>query len=68
VVLRGEPVMREAEQRHRPYLFKLRPTKGGKRAIERAMGEQWQDAGAGWRGNDASASRFSGLAWGRLLL
>jgi hypothetical protein len=42
----NEPVMREAEQRRQPYLFKLRLTKGVKRAIERAMGEQeWQDAG-----------------------
>jgi hypothetical protein len=49
----NEPVMREAEQRHQPYLFKLRLTKGVKRAIERAMGEQdWQDAGAGWQGKD----------------
>jgi hypothetical protein len=41
----NEPVMREAEQRRQPYLFKLRLTKGVKRAIERAMGEQdWQHA------------------------
>jgi hypothetical protein len=51
----NEPVMREAEQRGRPYLFKLRLTKGVKRAIERAMGEQdWQDAGAGWHGKDST--------------
>jgi Transposase DDE domain group 1 len=49
----NEPVMREAEQRHQPYLFKLRLTKGVKRAIERAMGEQdWHNAGAGWQGKD----------------
>lgn len=49
----NEPVMREAEQRRQPYLFKLRLTKGVKRAIERAMGEaDWQDAGAGWQGKD----------------
>ncbi|HJZ15458.1 MAG TPA: transposase [Stellaceae bacterium] len=49
----NEPVMREAEQRRQPYLFKLRLTKGVKRAIERAMGEQeWRDAGAGWQGKD----------------
>ena len=35
----NEPVMHEAEQRHQPYLFKLRLTKGVKRAIERAMDE-----------------------------
>jgi hypothetical protein len=28
----NEPVMREAERRHQPYLFKLRLTKGVKRA------------------------------------
>jgi hypothetical protein len=59
----NEPVMREAEQRHQPYLFKLRLTKGVKRAIERAMGEQdWQDAGAGWQGKD-SQLRLQG--WSR---
>jgi hypothetical protein len=59
----NEPVMREAEQRGQPYLFKLRLTKGVKRAIERAMGEQdWQDAGAGWYGRDG-ALRL--LGWSR---
>src|SRR5258705_10420685 len=49
----NEPVMREAEQRGQPYLFKLRLTKGVKRAIERAMGEQdWQNAGSRWQGKD----------------
>jgi hypothetical protein len=49
----NEPVMRQAEQRRQPYLFKLRLTKGVKRAIARAMGEQdWQDAGARWQGKD----------------
>src|ERR1700730_646220 len=47
----NEPVMRQAEQRGQPYLFKVRLTKGVKRALERAMGgEGWQDAGAGWSG------------------
>jgi Transposase DDE domain group 1 len=51
----NEPVMQEAEQRSQPYLFKLRLTKGVKRAIERAMGEQdWQDAGAGWQGKEGT--------------
>jgi len=55
--------MREAEQRQQPYLFKLRLTKGVKRAIERAMGEgDWQDAGAGWHGKD-SKLRLEG--WSR---
>ena len=49
----NEPVMRQAEQRGLPYLFKLRLTKGVRRALERAMGEQgWQDAGAAWQGKD----------------
>ena len=48
-----EPVMREAERRCQPYLFKLRLTKNVKRAVERAMTEQgWQDAGARWQGKD----------------
>jgi hypothetical protein len=52
----NEPVMREAEQRHQPYLFKLRLTKGVKRAIERAMDEQdWHNAGASWQGKDGEA-------------
>jgi hypothetical protein len=50
----NEPVMREAEQRGQPYLFKLRLTKNVKRAIERAMGEQdWQNAGGRWQGKDS---------------
>jgi hypothetical protein len=50
---RNELVMREAEQRRQPYLFRLRLTTGVKRAIERAVGEQdWRDAGAGWQGKD----------------
>lgn len=49
----NEPIMREAEQRGQPYLFKLRLTRGVKRAIERAMREQdWHDAGAGWQGKE----------------
>jgi hypothetical protein len=36
----NEPVMREAERRRQPYLFKLRLTRNVKRAVERAMGEQ----------------------------
>lgn len=59
----NEPVMRQAEQRGQPYLFKLRLTKGVKRAIERAMGEQdWQDAGAGWYGRDGTLRL---LGWSR---
>jgi hypothetical protein len=59
----NEPVMREAEQRGQPYLFKLRLTKGVKRAIARAMGEAvWQDAGSGWQGKDGTLRL---LGWGR---
>lgn len=56
-VLRGdcgfgnEPVMREAEQRGLPYLFKLRLTKNVKKAIDRAMtAADWTNAGHGWQG------------------
>ena len=59
----NEPVMREAERRRQPYLFKLRLTKGVKRAVERAMREQdWQDAGARWQGKDG---RLRLLGWSR---
>jgi hypothetical protein len=55
----NEPVMHEAEQRHQPYLFKLRLTKGVKRAIERAMGEQdWQNAGGRWQGKDGQLRKL----------
>jgi Transposase DDE domain len=58
----NEPVIREAEQRHQPYLFKLRLTKGVKRAIERAMHLQdWQDAGAGWQGKDGELAVIARL-------
>ena len=47
----SEPVMREAERRGQPYLFKLRLRPGVKRVLERAMRESdWQNAGAGWQG------------------
>ena len=47
----SEAVMREAEGRGQPYLFKLRLRQGVKRVLERAMRESdWQDAGAGWQG------------------
>jgi DDE family transposase len=47
----NEGVMREAESRGQPYLFKLRLRPGVKRVLERAMRESdWQYAGAGWQG------------------
>ena len=53
--------MREAERRHQPYLFKLRVTKGVKRAVERAMGEQdWQNAGARWQARMAACALRAG--------
>jgi len=46
-----EDVMREAEQRRLPYLFRLRLTANVTRAIERAMAAgRWQAAGRGWEG------------------
>jgi hypothetical protein len=41
----NEPVMREAERRHQPYLFKLRLTKG-----DRGVGCKRMGSGAGRRG------------------
>jgi hypothetical protein len=46
-----EPVIREAEQRHFPYLFRLRLTANVTRAIERAKAANgWHPAGRGWEG------------------
>jgi hypothetical protein len=46
----NEAVMREAERRGQPYLFKLRLRRAVKRVLERAMRESdWQNAGAGWQ-------------------
>jgi hypothetical protein len=57
VLLRGdnawgvEGVMREAEQRRQPYLFRLRLTANVTRALDRAMAAgQWHAAGRGWEG------------------
>lgn len=46
----NEAVMREAEQRGLPYLFRIRLTANVKRAIERATNGPWSDAGHGWQG------------------
>ena len=47
----NEPVMREAERRGLPYLFKLRRMANVKRALERAMlRDGWEAAGHGWEG------------------
>lgn len=59
----NEPIMREAESRGVPYLFKLRQTANVKRAIIRVMGQSgWHDAGQGWQGKDDQL-RLAG--WGR---
>ncbi len=50
----SEGVMREAEQRTIPYLFKLRQTKNVKSLITRMHARGgWQDAGQGWHGREA---------------
>ena len=59
----NEPIMREAESRGLPYLFKLRQTANVKRAITRIMGQSgWGDAGQGWQGKETEL-RLTG--WGR---
>jgi len=50
-----EGVMREAEDRQRAYLFKLRLTRRPKDLIRRLEQQgQWQDAGQGWQGREAT--------------
>jgi hypothetical protein len=59
----NEPVMREAEQRGQPYLFRLKLSANVQRTIERVMRENdWQDAGQGWQGKD---SKLRLLGWSR---
>ncbi|MGA9210818.1 MAG: transposase [Terriglobales bacterium] len=59
----NEPIMREAETRGLPYLFKLRQTANVKRTITRVMGQSgWSDAGQGWQGKEEQL-RLTG--WGR---
>lgn len=60
-ILRGdsgfatESILREAEQRDLPYLFKLRQTANVKRLIKRAFSRtDWSDAGQGWQGRSDS--------------
>jgi hypothetical protein len=46
----NEAVMREAESRDQPYLFKLRLRRGAKQVLERATRKtNWQNAGTGWQ-------------------
>jgi hypothetical protein len=47
----AEGVMREAEQRGLPYLFKLRLTANVKKLIKKTFSkDDWTDAGQGWQG------------------
>jgi Transposase DDE domain group 1 len=49
----NEGIMREAERRALPYLFKLRLTANVKRAIERLSGQSdWVDSGQGWQAKE----------------
>ena len=46
-----ERMMREAEQRQLPYLFKLRQSPNVKKHIAQVLSQQgWQAAGGGWQG------------------
>ena len=70
-ILRGdsgfatEGIMREAEQRTLPYLFKLRQTANVKRLIKRAFSRtDWRDAGQGWEGRSDSI-QLEGWSRGR---
>lgn len=59
----NEAIMREAEQRDLPYLFKLRLTSNVKRMIARlSPREEWVDAGQGWRAKESEV-RLEG--WSR---
>ena len=58
----NEGVMREAEARGLPYLFKLRLTKNVRRMIEKLSGREWVDAGQGFWAKE-SAVRLEG--WSR---
>ena len=59
----NEGIMRGAEQRGLPYLFRLRMTANVKRALARAMAtDGWQPAGHGWEGQSI-ALRLEG--WSR---
>lgn len=49
-----EAVMRQAEQRKAPYLFKLRQSRGVKKLLERLFDRRdWVPAGQGWEGAKA---------------
>jgi hypothetical protein len=58
----NEGVMREAEARRLPYLFKLRLTKNVRRMIEKLSAHEWVNAGQGFWAKE-SAVRLEG--WSR---
>ena len=58
----NEGVMREAEARELPYLFKLHLTKNVRRMIEKLSGREWVNAGQGF-GAKESKVRLEG--WSR---
>src|SRR5208283_1853066 len=59
----NEKIMREAEARQLPYLFKLRLTKNVKRMIEKlASSREWVDAGQGFEAKESEV-RLAG--WSR---
>ncbi len=59
----NEQIMRGAEQRGLPYLFKLRLTPNVKRAIERlARQGDWVDSGQGWRAKETTVLLYG---WSR---
>jgi len=58
----NEGVMREAEARRLPYLFKLRLTKNVRRMIEKLSGREWVSAGQGFWAKESTV-RLEG--WSR---
>jgi hypothetical protein len=64
----SENVMREAESRSIPYLFKLRLTKNVKALVERTFSRGgWRDAGQGWQGKSAEL-RLTGWSCSRRVM
>jgi len=60
----NEGVMREAEARRLPYLFKLRLTKNVRRMIEKLSEREWVNAGQGFWAKE-SVVRLEGWSRGR---
>jgi hypothetical protein len=61
----NEVVISEVERRAQAYLFKLRPTRRVRRALERAMRDaDWRDAGAGWQANMVRSACWAGAGNG----